>query len=299
MLSILIPIYNFDVRELVAELHRQCVLCNVPFEIICFDDASVTHIKNANKDISNHAFVNYIELNENIGRSAIRNKLAETAKYDFLLFMDCDSRVTHQQYIRNYLTILNLSKVIYGGRIYDPNPPLDDSRFFRWYYGSKREVIAVKRRSRKPYESFQTNNFVIPRKIYLSIKLNEKLRGYGHEDTLFGNNLMRKEIEIIHIDNPLCHIDLDKNTDFLRKTDEGIRNMSYIINHKLDEGNIRLASFYRKIKKIHLHGFVYFLFKKFNTVFYNNLISKKPKLFCFDFYKIGRLIEVLHYSKSE
>jgi hypothetical protein len=40
MISVLIPIYNFNVAKLVKDLHAQLVYANVVFEMILGDDAS-------------------------------------------------------------------------------------------------------------------------------------------------------------------------------------------------------------------------------------------------------------------
>ncbi len=40
MLSILIPVYNYDVRKLVYDLHRQVTGAAVSFEMILLDDGS-------------------------------------------------------------------------------------------------------------------------------------------------------------------------------------------------------------------------------------------------------------------
>jgi glycosyltransferase involved in cell wall biosynthesis len=40
MLSILIPIYNYNAYPLVKELHSQCLEATIDFEIFCIDDAS-------------------------------------------------------------------------------------------------------------------------------------------------------------------------------------------------------------------------------------------------------------------
>ena len=40
MLSILVPIYNYNTNPLVLELHKQCLECNIEFEILCQDDCS-------------------------------------------------------------------------------------------------------------------------------------------------------------------------------------------------------------------------------------------------------------------
>ena len=47
MLSILIPIYNYNVYPLVLELHEQCMTLGISFEILCQDDGStITFIEN-------------------------------------------------------------------------------------------------------------------------------------------------------------------------------------------------------------------------------------------------------------
>ena len=40
MISILIPIYNFTVIDLVKSIHYQCINSNIIFEIIAIDDDS-------------------------------------------------------------------------------------------------------------------------------------------------------------------------------------------------------------------------------------------------------------------
>ena len=61
MISILIPVYNYDVTELVAELHRQCMDLGMPFEILCYDDGSQSDFKAKNQIIALE-FVQYKEM---------------------------------------------------------------------------------------------------------------------------------------------------------------------------------------------------------------------------------------------
>ncbi len=81
MLSILIPVYNFDIRKLVVDLHFCCTSENIKFEIICFDDGSERAFKEINAELKHLSNCTYTELPQNIGRSAIRNKLAQNANY--------------------------------------------------------------------------------------------------------------------------------------------------------------------------------------------------------------------------
>ena len=79
MLSILIPIYNFKVVDVVLELKAQAEKLDVPFEILCFDDASSTH-KDTNSTLQAEANIQYREFNRNIGRTKIRNLLVAKSK---------------------------------------------------------------------------------------------------------------------------------------------------------------------------------------------------------------------------
>ena len=103
MLSILIPVFNNKVVKLVKELHDQCVRAKIKFEILVFDDGSREKIKQENKALNGIFGVNYLELSENIGRSRIRNKLAKTAGFPYLLYLDADSKINSRKFIKNYI----------------------------------------------------------------------------------------------------------------------------------------------------------------------------------------------------
>ena len=89
MISILIPCYNYSVNKLVQNIHIQTEIEKINYEIICAEDGSTKLFTNSKiKKLKN---VRYIINKENIGRSKIRNYLAKKAKYNWLLFIDCDS----------------------------------------------------------------------------------------------------------------------------------------------------------------------------------------------------------------
>ena len=123
MLSVLVPIYNFDSRKLVSQLVNQCDKQKILFEIICFDDFSIEKFKLINRSMIGHYGVSYIEMPENYGRAKIRNKLAQNARFENLLFLDCDSKIGHKSFIKKYLTHLNAADVIAGGRKYRNTKP--------------------------------------------------------------------------------------------------------------------------------------------------------------------------------
>jgi len=301
MLSICIPVYNYDVGRLVRELHLQAEKTGYPFEILLMDDASEEKFRAMNQMI-NLEGVRYIQLNENIGRSKIRNRLAEEAKYPCLLFMDCDSAVSSPQYIENYIRFFDTQTVCCGGRIYEDKKPAG-STYLRWKYGVARECAPAAERSKNPNAGFQTNNFLIHKSIFEKVKFSEALEGYGHEDTLFGLELMGKGIVIRHIDNPLIHLGLESATDFLKKTENGMTNLHKIelfLREKYPEyvNHSRLMKSKLFLQKFHLSGFASKLFRMMRGQMKHNLLSKNPSLLIFDLYRLGLLSNsALHHSQ--
>lgn len=293
MLSVLIPVYNFDVRDLVKTLSYQAENINIPFEIIVIDDASDKEIITTNRIIRDYAGVKYIEEEINLGRSKIRNKLADIAIYDNLLYLDCDSLIDNPDFLKNYSIHLGDQNVIYGGRNYLQSEPKNNHYLLHWLHGIKREQISVVKRANEPNKSFMTNNFMISREAINKVRFNERIRGYGHEDTLFGYDLLKCEITVKHIDNPVVHMGLESSEEFLRKTREGIKNLKRIMkingNEKKLVRDITLLAYYKTIKDLGLDGILRYLYYKQEYRLRKNLMSEKPNLFLFDLYKLGYL----------
>lgn len=293
MLSILIPVFNFDVCDLVHEISNQAVKAKVLFEIIVIDDASHEDFKIINRRITQYEGVIYIEEKKNLGRSKIRNKLADLSKYNNLLFLDCDSKIVKSNFLINYLRNIDSETVIYGGREYDSINPEDGKYKLHWLHGIKREQIPAIVRAEVPNKSFMTNNFIISKKAFNKVRFNELIKGYGHEDTLFGYDLAAVNIVVRHIDNPVVHLGLESNDEFLRKTKEGIKNLKRIMsingNTKKLIDDITLLSYYKRIKQLKLTKFFSYIYLKNESRLTKNLLSSKPNLIIFDLYKLGYL----------
>lgn len=292
MLSICIPIYNYDVGRLVQDLHLQAQKFDYPFEILLMDDASEEEFRKINQVIMLKN-IRYIQLNKNIGRAKIRNRLAEEAQFSNLLFMDCDSAISSPWYIENYTRFFESRTVCCGGRIYENKEP-NDSTYLRWKYGVERECASAPEREKNPNIGFQTNNFLIHKSIFEKVKFNEDLAGYGHEDTLFGLELLKQGIIIKHIDNPLIHLGLENAFEFLKKTESGIKNLyrvELLLREKYPEyvDHSRLMQSKLFLQKLHLIGFVSKLFSTIRQPVKNYLLSKKPSLMVFDLYRLGLL----------
>lgn len=218
MLSVLMPVYNTDVRSLTSQLSQEGLELGIPFEIRIFDDASDAEFRLLNQTLNQFPGVVYHLLPENVGRSKIRNLLANTAVYDFLLFLDADSAIPKPGFLRRYLQFPDAQMVVYGGRCYADQPPIDRDFLLHWRVGRKKEEVAVASRQNKPYLSFMSNNFLIHRMVFERIGFDEAIKTYGHEDTVFGLMLQENGVPILHLDNPLQHTGLEPARVFLDKS---------------------------------------------------------------------------------
>ncbi|MDA7794518.1 glycosyltransferase family 2 protein [Flavobacteriales bacterium] len=228
MLSILIPIYNFDVTELIGELSHQAEKLNIPHEIICIDDKSESSFVKKNKVIDEIKSVIYSKLSKNIGRSKIRNLLATKAQFENLLFLDCDTKINTKNFLKNYIEIINDNDVIVGGIEYEPLQENNRDLLLRWLYGKNREEKKAIVRTKNPYVSFSACNMLIKKSICNKIFFSETISQYGHEDTLYGIELKSLDIKVKHIDNPIVHLGLDETSVFIRKTELGLENFKSI-----------------------------------------------------------------------
>ena len=276
-----------------TELHRQAEELGELYEICLLDDASDEKIKSRNRDVIHKARVRYEELPQNIGRSAIRNRLVEMAQYDYLLFMDCDSGVVMSNYLQTYVKALHPKRLLYGGRAYLPKPPSDPQYLLHWHYGRQREQQDFLERQKNPYHSFMTNNFLIPKSIFASIIFDESLRNYGHEDTLFGMELAEKNIEIQHLNNPLLHLGLESATVFLSKTKMAVHNLAQL-QQQGKRVETRLNKTYSQIARWKLLLVVGWGLKLLRPFILKHL--QQPKLVdlrFLDLYKLDLFIEAL------
>lgn len=289
MISILIPVYNFNVVDLVKSLHQQATDTGIVFEIICIDDKSEEQYKYHNNNIRSLTHVKYEELSKNIGRSRIRNLLAKQACYEQLLFLDCDSSILQKDFIQQYVNHARPDAIVYGGRNYEAKAPENSAYFFRWYYGVKRETSSVASRKKHPYRSFMTNNFLIPKAVFLKHPLDENITGYGHEDTLLGIELQKAAVPIVHIDNPLCHIGLETAEEFLEKSISGIENLKLLIREGRISKDVKLYNYYQFLRKTGLTIPIKLLGKAYIKGIEKQLKSAQPKLFLFDFWKLYHL----------
>ena len=300
MISICIPVYNFNVSQLIEELSLQTNKMNVPFEIILIDDCSSEEFKKINE--SNCKKHTYIELEQNVGRAKIRNLFLNYTQYENLLFLDCDSKIISKDFLSNYLEALKKESisVICGGRIYDKAKP-GRNNMLRWKYGRMKESQPFEVRALSPNKSFMTNNFLIKRKIFEELKFDERVTEYGHEDTLFGYELKKRGISVQHINNPVLNGDVEENAEYLVKTEKGISSLINVLAYTGYDTDfiqdVTILNTYEKLKSKGLINLVYMVFILLKPLLKFLFVKGYVNLRLFDFYKLGILIQGFKLSK--
>lgn len=284
-LSVLIPVYNYDIQRIAKSLSEQIPSLAVPVEIICLDDGSVEEYKRINRKVKTFPFVRYEEQEKNIGRAKIRNRLSCMASNDHLLFLDCDSAIISPDFLKNYLEA-PYSPVLLGGRVYTSNPPEEKKYYLHWLAGSMKEVQPAEVRNKNPYSSLMFNNILVRKKEFLQIQLDENIEGYGHEDTKFGYDLLKHKIPIVHIDNPVLHEGLDDNVAFLDKTKESVKNLVRLAITEKALVETKLLKTYLTVRKSGLEKIIRLLLQTIYPFLKQNLLSDKPSLLFLDLYKL-------------
>lgn len=229
MVSICVPTYQYDISQLIGELHAQMEALPVQTELRVYDDASprVPTWWEGREELGG-MHTTFQRLSENIGRGAIRNKLVREARYDHVILMDADGE-PGPDFLANYLASLQQHSgsenlLIIGGRTYTPTPPDDPALRLHWSYGIQRESTG------RPYadnafHGFQSNNFLASRRLLLDHPFPEEAIGYGHEDTLWGQQLSRQGVKLVRIGNPVIHLGLEPNEVFIGKQQEAVANL--------------------------------------------------------------------------
>lgn len=290
-ISLLIPVCNYDIVALVHSM-KNCI-GKIPefIEILIGDDGSSPDFRNKYKTLEEPG-VRLIVSEKNIGRSAIRNKLALEAKGDYLLFIDADAMIpgTADAYISKWLPYLSKARVICGGILYHNSPPGDPDKILRWKIGWKREQRKASEREKHPYTFFSTFNVMIDRTVFSKIRFNEELRQYGYEDTLLSYQLEKAGISILHIDNGLMHDGLESNREFLNKTKLGLENLSRLYDSVTDKrtfsSTVRILRLYNMLAFFRLTLLLAGFYIRYKEKMEIRLDSHNPPIILFNIYKV-------------
>ena len=285
-LSILIPVYNWDCTQLIKDLHFQGLTLGIPYEIIVADDCSTDKDLQAKSRLvaETHENCRYFGLPHNIGRSAIRNFMADQSKYDKLLFLDCDAAIKDKEFLKKYMNVADMASVICGGVTHPDEIPQQGWELRYLYEKNAAFERSAGFRSQNPYLRFTSFSFMIDRDVFMKIRFDESYVRYGYEDVQFGHELEQNGVSILHIDNPMAHLGLEDSAAFLNKTRQAVLNA---FDHKNEIGDSsKLLNHYQRVLKLKMRWLFRIIWTFFQKSMERNLLSPKPKLRIFSLYKL-------------
>ena len=289
-ISILIPSFNSKCIELVDNLRSQAdSIPGLDYEIIVADDGSTdTACVEANLVISDWPHCHYLIRKENVGRAAIRNVLARSARYDHLLFIDSHMSVIREDFIAHYLQYADTHPIVCGGYTI-PQNVLQQPENLRWKYEMKcLHLQMAEERGKNPYANFHTSNFLILKNIMCAHPLDERFRRYGYEDVLYGKHLQLSGIPIHHIDNPLGFCRFESNERFMTKTEEGLQPLGELRDELRDQS--KMLQMAQRLTALHLRPLLNCLFRAFGKSMRRHLTGHHPSLLIFNLYRLGYLL---------
>ena len=287
MLSILIPIYNYNVYPLVTELKGQADALGIAYEILVQDDASKTFLEE-NTEINLLQHCSYTLNHENLGRGNNINLLNNRAQFDYVLIMEADAFPEKKTYLRDLIAAINQeTQVIFGGVAYPYQKPEKD-KLLRWKYGNERESVSFLERLKNPYHFVFTWNLLLKKELLSNYHFPYNVKDYGYEDVVFIKQLKENNIPIQHIENRLIHFNSETSLTFIEKTEKAITTLrQLILDKKLELSDTKIGKAYKMIKFWQLDFLISFFFKKVSKSIIKNLMSSHPSLILLDLYKLG------------
>ncbi|MBA4318237.1 MAG: hypothetical protein C0412_07535 [Flavobacterium sp.] len=287
MLSILIPVYNYNAYPLVSELHKQCLECGINFEILVFNDGG-TQFENENLKIREFVYCTYISSSKNIGRTQARNTLSNSAKFQSLLFLDADVIPSTSFFIKNYLHYITESNydVLIGGCSYKIES-MNENNHLRFYYGTKREQQSAVSRNQKKYVYILSGNMLIKKNVFESVNYKDATKYYGM-DIFLSYNLMINRNTVYHIDNNIYHLGLENDAVFFEKCLSSVKSRKETLLNmpRIEEIN-SLIKYYKILNRFKIIGLAKLFFLTLEPLLKKLILKKNPYLVCLDLYRLG------------
>ncbi len=285
-LSVLIPVWNYDCRQLVEAMRRSCEAWGGTSEIVVCDDASTdTQLSLRNERGVRAAGARFVRNERNMGRARTRNLLADEARGTWMLVVDCDAAVPADFSIARYMAAAERADCVCGGLRHpsaNPNP----AATLRYRYerdADRRRAAAI--RQRHPYDQLSTFNLLMRREVFMQVRFDEECREYGYEDALLGVELERRGVEVLHIDNPLVHCGLEANDVYLRKAEAALRTLRGLGGRM--RGHSRVENAADRLRRWHVAWAARLAHRALGGLMRRNLLGAHPSLLVFSAYKLG------------
>ena len=236
-LSVLAPFYREDPSHLLRGLDAEASRLDGAVELITLDDGSgddalaatvalaVSRLKSPSR---------LIRLAANVGRAKARNRLADEARGEWLLFLDSDMAPDSQHFLGAYLDLIETSAppVVCGGFSLHQAPDHPDHALHR-HMALKSDCLSAAERNLEPEKHVFTSNLLVRRDVFATVRFDEDFRGWGWEDVEWAMRVARGH-PILHIDNPATHLGLEPAEVIAAKYEQSAANFARVVAEHLE-----------------------------------------------------------------
>ncbi len=216
-LSILVPFYRDDPGVLLRSLDSQTHASDV--EVLIMDDGSGDEALSAAVDATIAALslpVQHLRAPANRGRSATRNALQERSRADWVLFLDADMRVDHDDFIARYLERIEADDcdVMFGG--FTVEAAQDDTTELHRALSDASDCLSVEERQAAGPQYVASSNLCVRRSVLDAEGFDSGFSGWGWEDSEWAARIDAR-YRLRHIGNPAVHLGLESTETLLSR----------------------------------------------------------------------------------
>ncbi len=231
--SVLIPFLRDDPSELLMLLdEEEAGAVDRAVEIIVMDDGTNDPELTARLQTLVRAMVlpaRLITLSKNEGRSKGRNRLAQAARANSLLFLDSDMRPDHRRFLWTWADLVAREDpaVAFGGFSLLQAPT--DARFsVHRSMAIKSDCVPFEERARTPEKYVYTSNLLVRRDVLEAETFDAAFVGWGWEDVEWAMRVSRR-FRVVHVDNPATHMGLDTVEALAGKYEQSAGNFARVV----------------------------------------------------------------------
>lgn len=231
-LSILIPFLGDDPTALLDHLDREAADAGGGAEAVVLDDGT------GDADLTRRLVAvidrmrlpaRLITLDANLGRARGRNRLAEAARAEALLFLDSDMRPDRPDFLRRWIDIARSPEtpVAFGG-ISLLQAPRDPAFAVHRAMAARSDCVSHQDRALHPQKYVFTSNLLVRRPVLAAEPFDGGFSGWGWEDVEWALRVSRRWA-IAHPDNPATHMGLDTVQALAGKYEQSAANFALMV----------------------------------------------------------------------
>jgi glycosyltransferase involved in cell wall biosynthesis len=253
VLSVLIPYYHDDpsalLHALLAQSHTR-----KDIEILLYDDGSNDGDLNSKVCAIVKAAETPVQLiiaEKNRGRSAARNKLQETARGDWVLFLDADMRPQNAHFISDYMQLIegDAADVIFGGFTVPKTSDDPDTELHR-ALSEISDCLSLEARQARGPQYVASSNLCARKQVLEAEPFDPDFVGWGWEDSEWAARVS-EAFSLRHADIPALHLGLESTETLLNRfRDSGQNYVRFTQKHPELAQTLTLFKLSKKLRRI-------------------------------------------------